>query len=158
MSSAHSVIRSRQSLVRDAIIAIGIFGGLYGLTYIPFQPLQIPGYLLILGFDLLEGSFGSMGANYEFIFAVYLIGLSLLSSVVAHVLRGQAHDSDQPRWQLGVAGALAVVGTVSLAITLGLFVGSGQVVPGFITGTASLIMLGLAGWLSGMITVGINTN
>ena len=78
MSPAHSVMRSRQSFIRDAIIAIGVLGSLYGLSYIPFQPLQIPGYLLILGFDLLEGSVGSTGANYDLVFAAYLVGLSLL--------------------------------------------------------------------------------
>ena len=112
------------------------------------QPLQIPGYLLIVGFDLLEVVFGSAGNNYDILFAVYLLGLGIVGASVTHVLSGLAQDF--PRWRSGVAGAFSVVGILSLVFALNVFLGTSQIVPVLTTAAAGLVMLAFAGWLVGL--------
>lgn len=46
----------RGSFSRDTLVATVILACLYGLTYgIQFRPLQIPGYILIVGFGTIGG-------------------------------------------------------------------------------------------------------
>lgn len=123
---------------------------LYGLsTGVQYQPLQIPGYLLIVGFDMLEVTFGSAGTYFDVLFAAYLLGLGLVGAVLVHALRTRTHES-VPSWRLGVAGALIVVGVLALLFALAVLYGSTQLTPVLITGTTGLILLALAGWLAGL--------
>lgn len=141
-----SVNRRQRAFVRDAAVATLVLAVLYGLLRVPFAPLQIPGYLLVVGFDLLEVAFGSAGGAYEVLFAAYLVGLGLVGAGIAGVLRAR---SDGSPWRFATAGAFALVGSFSLLFGLAVLVGTGQWEPMAITGVAGLVMLALAGWLAG---------
>ncbi|KAB1191910.1 hypothetical protein GJR96_00035 [Haloferax sp. MBLA0076] len=142
------------TFARDAVVATAVLAGLYLLGYgVQFQPLQIPTYLLIVGFDLVEAAFGSAGANYDLLFAAYIVGLGLVGATVAHVLRLWARETDLSQWRLGAAGAVAIVGTLSLLFGLRILLVGGQLTPVLVTGTAGLILLGVSGWLSGLLRV-----
>lgn len=140
------------AFVRDAVVATVAVVGLYGLAQgVQFPPTQIPGYLLVVGFDLLEMAFGSVGAYYDVLFAAYLLGLGLVGAAVAHVFQGWTRETERPGWRFGVAGALAVVGALSLLFGLAVSLGTDQWAPTLITGAAGLVMLALASWLGGLI-------
>jgi mannose/fructose/N-acetylgalactosamine-specific phosphotransferase system component IID len=145
------------TFVRDALIATVAVVGLYLLGEgVQFQPLQIPWYLLVVGFDVLEAVFGSAGQNYDVLFAAYLVGLGVVGGLVASLVRGQMGerirrpDSARAALRLGVAGALAVVGVISLLFASVVLLGTSQLAPVLITGVTGLVMLGVAGWLAGV--------
>lgn len=143
-----TVSRRQRAFARDAVVATLVLAVLYGLLGVPVGPLQIPGYLLVVGFDALEVAFGSAGGAYEVLFAAYLVGLGLLGAGIAGVLRARDGDS---AWRVATAGALAVVGTISLLFGLAVLVGTDQWAPVAITGAAGLVLLALAGWLAGWV-------
>lgn len=146
-------VTSRQrAFARDAAIATLVLVVLYGLMDVPFAPVQIPGYLLVVGFDALEVAFGSAGGAYEALFAAYLVGLGLVGAGIAAALR--ARDGG-PAWRLATAGAVAVVGTLSLLFGLAVLVGTGQWAPVAITGVAGLVLLALAGWLADLVEIDV---
>lgn len=142
-----SVTRRRRTFVRDAAVATLVLAVLYGLLDVPFTPIQIPGYLLIVGFDVLESAFGSAGSAYQVLFAAYLIGLGLAGAGIAAAVR--EHDGDASAWRLGAASAFALVGTGGLLFALAVLVGTGQWQPAAIAGAGGLVLLALAGWLAG---------
>ncbi|WP_411962931.1 hypothetical protein [Haloferax sp. YSMS24] len=144
----------RVTFARDAVVATAVLAGLYLLGYgIQFQPLQIPTYLLIVGFDLIEVTVGSAGANYDVLFAAYIVGLGVLSAAVAHAVRATSCKTDLPQWRLGAAGALAIVGTISLLFGIRILLVSTQRTPVLVTGAAGIALLALAGWLSGLYRI-----
>lgn len=62
MSLVLASTNPRLTFIRDTIVATVVMVCLYGLALnVQFQWLQIPGYLLIVGFDVLEVTFGSAG-------------------------------------------------------------------------------------------------
>lgn len=139
----------KTSFVREAVVSMLVVVGLYGLTGVQFQPVQIPGYLFIVEFDMLEVTFGSADEYYYVLFAAYLLGLGLAGAVLVHILRTRTPET-VPSWRLGVAGALIVVGTLSLLFALVVLFGSSQFTPVLITGATGLILLALAGWFVGL--------
>ncbi|WP_396613153.1 hypothetical protein ACH9L7_07805 [Haloferax sp. S1W] len=142
------------TFARDAVVATAVLAGLYGLAYgVQFQPLQIPGYLLIVGFDLLEVVFGPVRSNFDLVFAAYIVGLGLVSAIVAQLARLGGERTDLPQWRLGAAGAIAIVGVLSLLFAANILVSTTQTTPVLITGTAGVVMLALAGWLAGLVRV-----
>ena len=138
-----------RSFVRDAVIGTAVIAGLYGLAYVEFQPVQIPGYLIIMGFGMLEGVLGSVQSNFDLVFGLYLVGLGLTGAAVVTVFREVTGERGRPAWQSGVAGALAVVGVLSLVFALFVLSGSTQLTPVLITGAVGLVFLALAAWLVG---------
>lgn len=50
-----------------------------------------------------------------------------------------------------MTGAFAVVGVFSLSFAAGALFGSAQSGPVLVTGTAGLVMVGLADWLAGLL-------
>lgn len=142
-----------RSVARDIVIATGTIVALYGLAVgVQFQPIQIPGFLLILGFDALEGLFGSAGNYYDVLFAVYIFGLGVGSGVVAHILRRKSAE-DTLDWRSGVAGAFAVVGAFALLFAVSVFVRGSAVAPALVSAVAGIVMLAISGWLLGLIDV-----
>lgn len=138
-----------RTFVRDSAVATLVLAGLYGLAQgVRFPPVQIPGYLLIVSFAALERVFGSAGPYYYLLFAVYLLGLGIAGAVVSTVLRKQSRETNLSEWRIGMAGALAVVGIISIFFGLVTLVGTSQLTPVLITGVAGLIMLALARWLA----------
>jgi hypothetical protein len=153
---SQSNVSTSQIFVRDAIVSTLVLVGLYGLAQgIQFQPLQIPGYLLIVGFDALEGLFGSVGSAYPLLFAVYILGLGVSGAAIATVLRVQSRETNLSRWRVGMAGALGVVGMISILYGIVILINTSQLVPVLITGIVGVILLALAGWLAGPISTSI---
>jgi hypothetical protein len=139
-----------ESFVRDVVVSTLVLAGLYGLAQgVQFAPLQIPGYLLVVGFDVLEGVFGSAGSYYYLLFAAYVLGLGVVGGAVATVARGRSRDV--AAWRVGVAGAVGVVGALSLLYGAILLVATSQLVPVGITGGVGLAMLAVAAWLAGVV-------
>ncbi len=145
------------SFARDVVVATVVVVGLYGLAFVEFQPVQIPGYLLMMGFDMLETAFGSAGSNFDVLFYAYLVGLGLVGGVLGHLLRTWT-DDDVPGWRLGVAGALVVAGLLALSFALMVLVGSSQLTPVLIAGVTGLVSFAMAGWLAGVFNGDVVTS
>jgi len=145
------------TFVRDALVATAVVVGLYWLAEsVSFPPLEVPWYLLVVGFDALEVVFGSAGSNYDLLFGAYLVGLGVAGALVASIVRSRTPDSirtqetgsARPTLRLGIAGALTVLGLLSLSFAVAVLLGTSQLNPVLITGATGLIALGLAGWLA----------
>jgi hypothetical protein len=145
---------NRRTFVRETVIAVMGIVALYApvAVGVEFRPALISGYLLIVGFDILEVTVGSAGAYYPVLFGAYLLGLGVAGAVVGHTVRSVTNEADLPSWRLGVAGAFTVVGGLSLVFALGVCLGTSQMAPVVITGTTGLFLLALAGWLAGQLT------
>lgn len=137
----------RASIGRDVLVATAAVMGLYALGQASVPPFQIPGYLLIVGFDALEGVFGSAGGSYQVLFVTYLLGVGVAGGTVAHYARRWADVGKLPSWRVGLAGALAAVGAVSLAFGSVVLVGTSQLGPVLVTAGAGVVLLGLAAGL-----------
>jgi hypothetical protein len=138
--------RSSRTFARDAAVATATLLVLYGLLDVG-GALVIPGYLLVVGFDLLETAFGSAGSAYPVLFGAYLVGLGLLAATGASLLGPRLPDV--AGWRPGVGGAVGLAGVGALLFALGILVGTAQLGPVLVTGTAGLLLLALAGWLLG---------
>jgi hypothetical protein len=68
---------NRGTFVRETVIAVMVIVALYApvAVGVEFRPAIIPGYLLIVGFDILEVTFGAAGAYYPVFFETYLSDL-----------------------------------------------------------------------------------
>lgn len=86
---------------RDAAVGTLVLAGLYGLRSVQFQPLQIPSYLLIVGFDVLEGLFGSAGPYCDLLFAMYILGLGVAGATMSIGLRKYSRKTELARWRVG---------------------------------------------------------
>ncbi|GAA0470037.1 hypothetical protein MUK72_04605 [Halococcus dombrowskii] len=142
--------RRSVSFVRDVVVATTVVVGLYGLAFVEFQPVQIPGYFLIVGFDMLEAAVESAGSNYDVLFYAYLIGLGVVGGGLGHFLRAWT-DDEVPSWRRGVAGALVVAGLLAFSFALLVLVGSSQLTPVLIAGVTGLLSFVVAGWVAGML-------
>lgn len=138
----------RSVFLREAAVATAVVVVLYGLAHgVQFAPFQIPGYLIIVGFDALESVFGAVGRGYPVVFGAYLIGLGLIGATVAHLLRDRLDG--EPWWRLAAAGAFGVVGALSLLFCGFILVGTTQGEPVLITGVTGVAFLAAAAWLAG---------
>lgn len=133
-----------RTLLRDWVVAAAVIAGLYGTLYaVPVPPFAIPGYLLIVAFDVLEAVLPAFpsSAAYDAAFATFLGVLALLSALVASWARTRdALDG----WRTGAGSALAVLGVLALVVGVGVLLQSGtvQVVPVLlITGTGLGLLL-----------------
>lgn len=137
----------RGSRIRDAIFAIVAVVGLFALFGGVESPyFGTPGYFLITWFDKLEIIFGSAGAYFEVLFALYLLGIGVIGAIVAIVLRARLDKPNIPSWRFGVAGAFIVVGAMAILFGLG-SLGPRSAVPALIAGVTALVLLGIAAWL-----------
>ena len=138
------------TFVRDALVAtVGLFG-LYALMHSGVPGLAIPGYLLVVGFDLLEVTFGAAGANYYLLFYTYLVVLGVIAAGIAQLLRSR--ETTVSNWRLGLAGVFVLVGLGSLLFALAVLPYSRQptvdaLTPTAITGTVGIVSLAIAAWL-----------
>jgi hypothetical protein len=151
---AQSSPSTSRTFLRDVVVATLALAALYGLAWgVQFQPVQIPGYLLIVGFDAVAELVGPAGSNYTIYFSLYVLGLGVVGAAVSAALRRQSHETDRLGVRIGVAGALAVVGVLSLLFGLAVLLGTSQRTPVLVTGGAGVVLLGLAGWLAGVIGI-----
>ncbi|MDS0299396.1 hypothetical protein NDI76_11650 [Halogeometricum sp. S1BR25-6] len=136
----------RRAFVRDVAVCVAVVVALYALMRVPFQPLQIPGYLLVVGFDWLEFALGSTGERYPFWFGAYLLGLGVVGGLVARLFRTLTVRTERSGWRFGAAGACVVVGLGALAFTLFVSVHAG-ITSVLITGGTALALFAAAGLL-----------
>lgn len=78
---------SRLPFVRDALVATAVLAAFYGLGVTSqAAPLQLPRYLVVVGFDVLEVILGTAPA-YRASFALYLLGVGLVGATAAAGIR-----------------------------------------------------------------------
>ncbi|UPV76893.1 hypothetical protein M0R89_20725 (plasmid) [Halorussus limi] len=142
-------------LGRDVAIAYAIIVGLYFLKFIPFQPVQLPPYLLIVSYDLIEVALPFLSPYYPTAFPLFLYVLAISGAGITRKLR--VTDSEQSPWLQTLGGVCLIIGVLSIGF--GVFVGGPLVsstdnpTPLAITGTTGIIFLGIAWWLLGRKTI-----
>ncbi|WP_435097204.1 hypothetical protein [Halorubrum sp. N11] len=138
-------------LGRDVAVAYAILVALYLLKFIPFQPVQIPPYLLIVAYDLVEVALPVLTPYYLVAFPLFLYVLAVSGAGITRKLR--ASNSEQSVWLQTLGGVCLIIGLFSLAF--GAFVGGPLVAttdnptPLAITGATGVILLVIALWLLG---------
>lgn len=141
------VAADRRVFVRDAGVAIGFYVLLLAAMRVQFQPLQIPGYLLILGFDAIQNPLapGLTSPLFEAALGLYLAGLAAVAAALAGRFRRRFGPAGRLRY--GLAGALLSVGIYALAVLVLVFVPNyrGNVSPLLIAAA-----VGLAGLWAGI--------
>jgi hypothetical protein len=137
----------RTLLGRDVAVAYAVVMALYLVRYVEVQPLQIPAYLLIVAYDVLELALPVLTPYYPVGFPLFLYVVAVAAASASRWLR--AGENGSPGWIRTVGGVSLVVGTLSLLF--GAFVG-GPVVspvdnptPLAITGAVGIVLL-LGGW------------
>lgn len=134
-------------LGRDVAIAYALLVALYLLKFIRFQPVQIPPYLLIVAYDLIEVALPFLTPYHTIGFPLFLYVLAVIGAAITRRL--QTVDSERSAWLRTFGGICLIIGTLSLAF--GAIVGGPVVSPTdnptplAITGAAGIILL-LAGW------------
>ncbi len=109
----------RPFLGRDVAVASGVVAGLYALAVVvPFQPLVVPGYLLLVGYDAIEGALPVLSGFYAVGFPLYCYLLAVLAAAVARRLRAAGAPN---AWRPGAAAALLVVGGLALTLAVGVY-------------------------------------
>lgn len=137
----------RQRGIRDTVVAMAVLLGLVVLVFaVPFQPFQIPGYVLLVGYLPVEAVVGEPGAGGRFyaLFGLYLLALSVVGSVAASVLRQRTRDARVADWRFGVAGRLAVTGGIALLVGDRTLLSSAQLMPALTGLAAGVVLLVLA--------------
>jgi len=90
-----------------------------------FQPLQIPAYLLIVAYDLVEGVLPVLAPYYPIAFPVFLYPLAIVAAGVARWLRSDT--SGNGVLFRAVGGVCLLIGTISLLF--GAYVGGPLIAP-----------------------------
>ena len=136
----------RTLLGRPVAVAYGVLVALYLLRHVRVQPLQLPAYLLVVAYDLLELAVPALTPYHPVGFPVFLYLLAVLASAVARRLGA---DGAAPT---RVAGGVALV-VAAIALGFGAIVG-GPVVsatdnptPLAITATTGLLLAAVGWWL-----------
>lgn len=140
-------------LGRDVATAYAIIVALYVLKFVPFQPVGIPPYLLIVAYDLVEVVLPFLTPYYPIAFPLFLYVLAVSGAGITRRLRDT--DSAHSSWLQTLGGVCLVIGLLSLGF--GAFVGGPLVSPTdnptplAITGVTGFTFLGLAWWLLGRL-------
>lgn len=142
---------STRVLARDVLVSMAVVIGLYALAEgLQFQPLQVPGYLLVVGFDVIERTFGAAGPYYHLWFGLYLATIGLVAAGVAQVIRPWTGEG-LPGWRLAASSALAVIGVLAFGLAATVLAGAGQLAPVLILAAAGAILLGFAAIVGGLV-------
>lgn len=143
---------SRVTFVWNTVVATVILASLYGLSYgVQSGPLQIPGYILLMGFGTFGGAVGPESL-FPVLFSIYLISLGAVGAAAVHVVRRRLSENHFAGWRLGVAGALGITGVLSILFTAVALSGT-QMDAVFTTVISALVFLGLAGWFAGLFPI-----
>lgn len=143
----------RALLGRDVAVAYAIIVALYLVRVIRFQPLQIPAYLLIVAYDVIETVLPPLTPYHPIGFPLFLYLLAIVGAGAARWL----HSDDESVWSQTVGGVCLVVG--SLSLLFGGFVGGPLVSPTdnptplAITGATGFVFLLGGLWLLGRPSV-----
>lgn len=130
---------------REVMIAYGVLAVLYLVRVVGFTPIQLPAYLLIASYDVIERALPVITAYYAVGFPLYLYGLAVIGGALARVIRS---DGDAA-WLCVVGGVCLVIGSISLlfgAMIGGpLFAPTDNPTPLAITGATGIVLV-LGGW------------
>jgi hypothetical protein len=114
---------------KETGIALAVLLLLYGMAYaIPVPPFQLPGYLLMIGFDFIDPFLPPVGAvGYEVLFGVYLYGLAVIIGAISRGVRdrgdsGRAIDDETNGRATNIAypTAISLILIALLAIGIGI--------------------------------------
>ncbi|WP_157500690.1 hypothetical protein [Halobacterium sp. CBA1126] len=136
----------RRSGIRDTVIVMGVLLGLLALQFVvPFQPAQIPGYFLLVGFFPVEAVVAGADSGVVFyaLFGGYVLVLSLAGGVAATVFRNRTRNSELASWRFGVAGGLAVTGAIALLFSVNTLLSGAESTPAFVGLVTALVLFGL---------------
>lgn len=139
----------RALLGRDVAVAFAVVVALYLVRVVTFRPVQIPAYLLIVAYDVVEVALPVLTPYHPVGFPVFLY----LVAVVAAGLSRRLRAGEGVAWIRTAGGVALVVGALSLAF--GAFVGGPLVAPAdnptplAITGATGLVLLVGGWWLLG---------
>lgn len=138
----------RHTLIgRDVAMAFAVLAAFYVLRYVAFQPVQIPAYLLIVAYDVVEMMLPILTPYHPIGFPVFLYLLAVVGAGAGRVLRlgGETHGAVVR----AIGGVFLVVGTLSLLF--GVSVGGPVVAPAdnptplAVTGAAGVAFV-VGGW------------
>lgn len=147
---AHSTL-GRVLLGREVAVAFAVIVALYLVRVVRFQPLQLPAYLLIVAYDLVEVAVPVLTPFYPVAFPVFLYLLAVVGGAMARWARSE--DDATGTWRRAAGGVCMLVGAFSLAF--GALVGGPIVAsmdnptPLAITGATGIVFLVGAWWLLG---------
>lgn len=142
-------------LGRDVAIAYAIIVALYLLKSVDFQPVQVPSYLLIVAYDLVEVALPFLTPYHPIGFPLFLYLLAIGSAGITR--RFRATDGERSARLQTLGGVCLVIGVLSLGF--GAFVGGPVVAPTdnptpvAITGATGITFLVAAWWLLGRPTL-----
>lgn len=149
MVSSH---RIRNALIGwDVAVTYAMIVTLYLLKFVPFQPVQIPPYLLIVAYDLVEVVLPFLALYHPIAFPLFLYLLAVSSAGITRRLR--TADSEESPWLQTLGGVCLIIALLSLGF--GAFIGGPLVSPTdnptplAITGSTGVIFLLVAWWLLG---------
>ncbi len=144
----------RVLLGREVAVVFALLAGLYLVRFIQFRPLQIPAYLLIVIYDLVEAAQPFLTPYHPIAFPLFLYLLALGGGAVARGV-GSANGA-RGTMVHAAASVCLLLGSISLAF--GLFVGGPLVAPAdnptplAITGATGVVLLAVGWWLLGRPT------
>lgn len=103
----------RKALVGgDVAVAYAILVALYLLKFVMFQPFQIPAYLLIVAYDVVEVALPVLSPYYPVVFPLFLYLLAVIGAGVTRVVRSETDEESS--WLAVAGGIFLVVGLISL--------------------------------------------
>ncbi|WP_265110905.1 hypothetical protein [Halosolutus halophilus] len=138
----------RVLLGRDVAIAYAAIIALYFVRSVRFQPLQIPAYLLVVAYDVVEVVLPILTPYHPIAFPVFLYLLAIVGAGVARLRSG---DGEKGVMFQTVGGVCLVIGTISLLF--GASVGGPLIAPAdnptplAITTTTGVVLLVTGWWL-----------
>lgn len=139
----------RVFLGRDVAIAFAVVVALYLVRYVGVQALQIPAYLMIVAYDLVEVALPFLTPYHPVVFPIFLYVLAIVGAAAARW--HQANDGDDTPLGRTIGGVLLVVG--SLSVLFGVLIGGPLVSPSdnptplAVTGATGLLFLFTGWWL-----------
>lgn len=132
---------------REVVLAYAAIVALYLARFVGVRPLQIPAYLLIVAYDVLEVALPFLTPYHQVGFPLFLYLLAIVGAGIARRL--QSDGGDGPGLTAAVGGVCLVVGLLSLAFgaTIGgpLIAPSDNPTPLAITGATGIVFL-VGGW------------
>lgn len=138
-------------LGRGVAVAYAVLGALYLVRFVKFQSFQIPAYLLIVAYDVVEVMLPILTPYHPVGFPLFLYLLAIIGAGAARWLRSD--EGEESAWTQIAGGVCLVVGVLSLLF--GAFVGGPLISPAdnptplAITGSMGIGLLVSAWWLLG---------
>ena len=146
----------RSLLGRDVAVAYAVIVALYVVRFVDVRPFQIPAYLLIVAYDVVEVLFPILTPYYPVGFPLFLYLLAIVGAGLARSLR--SGDDGASTGIRAAGGVCLVVG--SLSLLFGSYIGGPLVSPTdnptplVITGVTGIVFLAGGWWILNSVGVG----